>query len=367
MRILRLAWGIGSIYAYQWILDPLYAFWCRLTLFIWPKAHQYDPQLERIISMPILYLDRHYVIINKPYDVVITNARVRDVNGQVREDQTLNKRPTVESILDLHFKGYKARNIHQLDYATSGVYCLGWSRNSTGDASRLFQLRYTKKTYIAMVRGHVEEDECVIDDPIGFHPDYECRMAINGLDAKPAQTQMLVLKRGYFGQEPATLVKLEPHSGRMHQLRLHMLHLGHPIIGDLYYENPVTPAYRMFLHAWKIELAFTKYNKKQRHPRIRSLIPKRVAKKRSKFSRSFQWLELLNHNLRTWHGYLNTLTIRKTDLVVEAPVPFWDDLTDVPTDTVRFPDLMEVRMDRFDFAQTHYPVRVRKIPHSDGK
>ena len=79
---------------------------------------------------------------------------------------------------------------------------------------------------------------------------------VNGDNAKEARTNCKVLKTGYYGKIPCTLVELSPITGRSHQLRVHMKHIGNPIIGDLtYYDgNEPVDATRMILHAWKIHM-----------------------------------------------------------------------------------------------------------------
>ena len=75
-------------------------------------------------------------------------------------------------------------------------------------------------------------------------------------------TIVTVLKRGYFYNEPVTLLQLNPHTGRRHQLRVHLASIGHPIIGDYTYEHPLTEkAERTMLHAWKLYLPWDKERK----------------------------------------------------------------------------------------------------------
>lgn len=102
-----------------------------------------------------------------------------------------------------------------------------------------------------------------VDQPIDDDPDHEFRMAIIS-SGKPAQTIVKVLTRGYYHYKeektgiektvPVTQVELSPISGRRHQLRLHLKHLGHPIVGDFNYEEEYTDTCRMMLHAYRIIL-----------------------------------------------------------------------------------------------------------------
>lgn len=102
-----------------------------------------------------------------------------------------------------------------------------------------------------------------VDQPIDDDPDHEFRMAILS-SGKPAQTNIKVLKRGFYhykeektGFEKSiavTQVSLSPISGRRHQLRVHLRYIGHPIVGDFNYEEKYTDTFRMMLHAHQIAL-----------------------------------------------------------------------------------------------------------------
>ncbi|KAI8642974.1 pseudouridine synthase [Parasitella parasitica] len=174
---------------------------------------------------------------------------------------------TVESLLKEQFPEIdKFRNVHQLDYATSGVFVLALNKKAAAAASKLFRERAVKKTYLALVNGHVKKDVYFVDQPIGNDPNHSFRMAVIA-SGKTAQTKIRVLQRGYytFRQEktglektiPVSKVSLSPISGRRHQLRLHLKHLGHPIVGDFNYEDTYTDTFRMMLHAHQIILPFS--------------------------------------------------------------------------------------------------------------
>ncbi|KAI7893246.1 pseudouridine synthase [Mucor mucedo] len=157
----------------------------------------------------------------------------------------------------------KFRNVHQLDFATSGLFVLALNKKAAAAASKLFRDRTVKKTYLALVNGHLAQDEYFVDQPIDDDPDHEFRMTILS-SGKPAQTKIQVLKRGFYhykeektGLEktiPVTQLSLSPISGRRHQLRVHLKHIGHPIVGDFNYETEYTDTFRMMLHAHRISL-----------------------------------------------------------------------------------------------------------------
>ncbi|XP_006820580.1 RNA pseudouridylate synthase domain-containing protein 1-like [Saccoglossus kowalevskii] len=111
------------------------------------------------------------------------------------------------------------------------------------------------------VRGHVQGDVITIQAPIANNLDegYQHMMCVpdemskNYDGIKPAKTEMQVVERGYYDDEPATKVLLTPHTGRRHQLRVHCSHIGHTIVGDYTYSlRKDTKPYRMMLHAYRL-------------------------------------------------------------------------------------------------------------------
>ncbi|KAI8877433.1 pseudouridine synthase [Backusella circina FSU 941] len=208
--------------------------------------------MEERLKQPIevIFNDDDFFIINKPYDCRIQNyPNATD--------------PSVESILKEQFPHIsKFRNVHQLDYATSGVFVLALNKKAAASASLLFKERSVKKSYLALVTGHLKEQSYFIDKPIGDDPNHAFRMCIEPTTGKAAQTQVEVLLRGHYKYKeektgiekviPVSKVKLSPISGRRHQLRVHLRSIGHPIIGDFNYEDVYTDTFRMMLHAHEI-------------------------------------------------------------------------------------------------------------------
>ncbi|KAI7904360.1 pseudouridine synthase [Cokeromyces recurvatus] len=206
--------------------------------------------MERLKQpIDIVYRDEDWFIINKPYDCSIQNYSNRSD-------------PSVESILKEQFPEItKFRNVHQLDYATSGIFVLALNKKAAAVASKLFSERKVKKTYLAILNGHLRNDSYFIEQPIAEDPNHDFRMKISST-GKPAQTLIQVIQRGQYqykdketGTEktiPVTKVSLSPITGRRHQLRLHTKFIGHPIVGDYNYEEDYTATFRMMLHAHQI-------------------------------------------------------------------------------------------------------------------
>lgn len=133
--------------------------------------------------------------------------------------------------------------VHRLDRATSGLMVVAKNQRALSILSRHFHHRRVEKRYIALVQGHMAEDGCVISVPIGRDEEGQPHWKAMD-DGKPAETRLRVLER----RVTATLVELEPVTGRTNQLRIHCAHLGHAIIGDEWYGASIAEG-RLCLHA----------------------------------------------------------------------------------------------------------------------
>ena len=143
---------------------------------------------------------------------------------------------------------------HRLDMATSGILLFALSKAAEKELKRQFREREPKKQYQAVVWGHLEQDSGIVDLPLICDWENRPRQRIDFLVGKKAQTQYQVLARY---PNNTTRVKLTPITGRSHQLRVHMLALGHPILGDKFYSPPAvrTMATRLCLHAESLTIA----------------------------------------------------------------------------------------------------------------
>lgn len=159
--------------------------------------------------------------------------------------------------------------VHRLDRATSGLIVVGKTPRALTLLSRHFRKRLVEKRYLALVCGNVEEESGSINAPIGRDPDERPRWRVME-GGKSAETRFKVLDR----TERATLLELEPVTGRTNQLRIHCAHIGHPILGDEMHRNcelmteagisehepdeeqsaarNKRSAIRLCLHAWKL-------------------------------------------------------------------------------------------------------------------
>lgn len=143
--------------------------------------------------------------------------------------------------------------VHRLDRDTSGVVVFGKTPHATRALAAAFRAGEVRKTYLAVARGRLE-GAGTIDAPLGPLPGSRGSHAVRP-DGAPARTRWEAI--AHLGND-ATLVRLHPETGRTHQLRVHLAHLGHPIVGDLRYggprrAGPIEPP-RLLLHARALAL-----------------------------------------------------------------------------------------------------------------
>lgn len=178
----------------------------------------------------ILCEDQEYVAVNKPVGV----------NSQRTSYQL---KGTMEYAVDVYLKSQgirePARVIHRLDRGTSGVMFFPKTGRPATHISYLLKHGGVEKVYWALVAGYPDEEEWTVDAPIAKLSKFRYGTALPG---KPAKTLFRVIARG----GGATLVEARPLTGRTHQIRVHLLHSGFPIVGDATYGGEHAP--RMMLH-----------------------------------------------------------------------------------------------------------------------
>ena len=215
---------------------------------------QYDADTELRppdIDLPIIYEDEDCVVINKPAGV-LTHAQHR-LSGEATVATFLRQR-VIPSSEDWG-NGERIGIVHRLDRATSGVIICAKNQKALSYLQQQFAKRKAHKTYTALVEGHLRQPEALIDLPIERNPRAPATFRV-GQNGKSAQTHYIVVREGEHG----TLLTLHPKTGRTHQLRVQMAHLGHPIIGDPLYGHG-TFGDRLYLHA--SELTITLPNGKE--------------------------------------------------------------------------------------------------------
>ncbi len=185
--------------------------------------------------MKILYEDEDIIAVSKPSYLLSCPGRLAFKRDSVR--------------WRLAQKYFNIREVHRLDWETSGLMLLALNKEAHRHLSIQFQERQTKKRYVAICEGEIKENEFTIDVPLIF--DYENRplQKIDFDKGKPSQT--IVKFDKYYKDNHTSRVILTPLTGRSHQLRLHLAYKGHEIIGDGLYAKPVSllKAARLMLHA----------------------------------------------------------------------------------------------------------------------
>jgi tRNA pseudouridine32 synthase/23S rRNA pseudouridine746 synthase len=145
--------------------------------------------------------------------------------------------------------------VHRLDRDTSGVIVFAQTPHAQRHIGLQFERRHAKKTYIARVAGHVVGDAGEVDLPLTVDWPNRPRQMVCLETGRAAQTGWKVLRRSGSGESAETRMRLSPVTGRSHQLRVHMLTLGHPILGDSLYATGAAAAHpRLMLHAETLRL-----------------------------------------------------------------------------------------------------------------
>ena len=251
----------------------------------WEEPPPADTALvPEAMDLPVLYEDDDLLVVDKPAGLVTHPAPGNEAGTLV--NALLAHCPTLSGIGGERRPGI----VHRLDKDTTG--CLVVAKNDFAHRSLAAQFagRTVRKTYLALVRGIPRPMAGTIDAPIGRHPVNRKKMAVLSLKhrSRSARTDYRVL--GIFkvdpvaspgamtfgggqvsdtfkanpvaGYGPISLVECNLHTGRTHQIRVHLQHLGYPILGDPLYGGPRPPE-RQMLHAWKLAFVHPRTGREQ--------------------------------------------------------------------------------------------------------
>jgi 23S rRNA pseudouridine1911/1915/1917 synthase len=214
------------------------------------------------LKFDIIFENEDFVIINKP-------AGIQVHPSAVEKEATVSNWALAHypEIIDVHDSSTEAAMrpgiVHRLDKDTSGVMVIAKNIKTLLELKKLFSERKVSKTYSALVYGKVENETGRIDAPISRSASHKKQVAAarrTTQKIREAVTEYSVAKR--FNN--FTLLDVHPLTGRMHQIRVHCLHIGHPIVGDAKYNkqefNLRTAPSRQLLHARSI--SFELFNEK---------------------------------------------------------------------------------------------------------
>lgn len=197
---------------------------------------EYRPPLE---DLSVIFHDHHLLVIDKPSGLLSVPGRSPD---------------HADCLMSRAQLAYPdALLVHRLDMETSGVFIMAKSKQAQRHLGFQFENRNTQKTYAARVWGDLTDDEGQIDLPLICDWPNRPKQMVDKVNGKRAITDWTAIERSFHGpgQHPVTRVELRPKTGRSHQLRVHMLALGHPILGDQLYADgdALAAAARLQLHA----------------------------------------------------------------------------------------------------------------------
>jgi tRNA pseudouridine32 synthase/23S rRNA pseudouridine746 synthase len=186
--------------------------------------------------LAVLHADHEVLLVDKPAGLLSVPGKTPDL-----EDCLLAR---VQAVFPT------ALLVHRLDRDTSGVMIFALTPHAQRHLGLQFEHRQTKKTYVARVRGLVAGQEGTIDLPLCVDWPNRPLQKVDHAEGRPAVTDWRVLRRG----ADETRMRLMPRTGRSHQLRVHMVALGHPILGDPFYASGADRDFpRMMLHSEKLQ------------------------------------------------------------------------------------------------------------------
>ena len=206
------------------------------------------------VPLDVIFEDEHLIAVNKPPGMVTHPAP--GVTSGTLVNALLGRMSLPEQQDFDGPDGYRPGIVHRLDKDTSGVIVVAKTVAAHARLAAAFKDRETKKTYLAIAAGGWKAERPVqVDAPIGRHPVQRQRMTVGGAGAREAQTLFTPLDAHPDGHgRTLALVRAQPRTGRTHQIRVHLAHLGSPILGDAVYGRASEIMPRHALHAQFLEV-----------------------------------------------------------------------------------------------------------------
>jgi 23S rRNA pseudouridine1911/1915/1917 synthase len=172
----------------------------------------------------IIYEDADLLVVNKPAGLVCHPTKNGEMSSLIGRARLYLKESAPPHL------------INRLDRETSGVVLIAKNPAAAGALGKILESRAIEKEYLAIVHGHVSENRGSIDAPLG--KDEKSIVAVKDCvrpDGAPARTEFFVERKFSRGGRDFSLLKILPLTGRKHQIRIHLAHIGHPIVGDKLY------------------------------------------------------------------------------------------------------------------------------------
>ena len=195
-----------------------------------PKSFDYRPPTDPWLT--VLHADDDIVVLDKPSGLLTVPGKDPALKDSL-ETRVREKWPS-------------ATVVHRLDKDTSGILLMALNKKALGFLGSQFEHRQTTKSYVARVFGDLPAEHGFVDLPLATDWENKPRQRVDHERGRASRTEWTVIER-----EPmATRIRLVPHTGRTHQLRVHMLALGHPVLGDVFYATgeALAAADRLQLH-----------------------------------------------------------------------------------------------------------------------
>lgn len=195
------------------------------------KFQSRKPNEKKLVfSLKVVYEDDYIAAIYKPAGILVSGNSFKTITNALEQ----NLKPSSQK------DSTKPQPVHRLDFATTGVLLVGKTSSSIRELNQLFKLKEIQKTYYAVCIGSIEKSGSIIDR----------------IDGKNAHSNYKLLERVNSSRfNHLNLVKLQPQTGRRHQLRKHLASIGNPILGDKDYgtEPLILKGKGLYLHAYSLE------------------------------------------------------------------------------------------------------------------
>ena len=212
----------------------------KITIKI-PKIDK-TPLIASEIKIEIIYQNSELLIVNKPHGIVVHPSKGHS------NDTVINALLGMDIKFEANLGQTKPFLVHRLDKDTSGLLLVAKNEKMYSYLTEIQKKRKIKKHYLAVIKGVPDKKYATIDASISRNKSHRKKMSVNSKGRKSLTTYKVIKSN-----DSMSLIELELHTGRTHQIRVHMQALGHPIIGDTLYGKKSKLIDRQLLHAYKLE------------------------------------------------------------------------------------------------------------------